>query len=495
MPTILGANSVSGYEISNSLRTANASAEVLQKTLSGNGNRRTFTYSGWLKKSYIQVNADPYPSQYVFFSQAGSNSNDGLRFVPDGNKLGFLGQNGGSTTFSLTASASFRDPSAWLHIVAAVDTTQGTAANRVKLYVNGVQLTTFDQAIYPSENLDTNINTNGVSHRFQGQIDTNTNYFRGYGSEIHFIDGAAKAPTDFGEFDDNGVWIPKAYTGSYGTHGVYFEFKQTGTSANASGMGADTSGNDNHYTPTNLTADSVTTDTPTNNFCTMNPLHSEGMTFSEGNLDILAATSNWNIALGTIAIPNSGKWYMEAKIIAVQASGHNTVGFLDSNYPFGSNDTATGFTGGGGAWLTYAYFHAANDNAYVNSADGTAYQFENNTTFKAGVNDIVSLAFDRDNDKVWFGLNGVYAKANGTTGANPSTGADATIVSVQENSVRTYMPMMAAGNSSARQQWNFGNAPHAISSGNADANGYGNFEYAVPTGFYSLCTKNLAEFG
>ena len=481
MVGILGANSVSGgYEISNSLRTANASAEVLQKTLSGNGNRRTFTYSGWLKKSYIQVNADPYPSQFIFFSQAGSNSNDGLRFVPDGNKLGFLGQNGGSTTFSLTASASFRDPSAWYHIVAAVDTTQGTASNRVKLYVNGVQLTVFDQAIYPSENLDTNINTNGVSHRFQGQIDTDTNYFRGYGSEIHLIDGAAKAPTDFGEFDNNGVWIPKAYTGAYGTHGVYFEFKQTGTDADASGMGADTSGNDNHYTPTNLTADSVTTDTPTNNFATANPLYGHGEAdIKEGNCLLDAG--------GDITAPStigfsSGKWYMEMKSTITAGTGNRkVVGIYSSDDPLnnprasdGASDNAYPFTG--------VIVNLRTGVAVTSGVDGNATDVG---TFAN--NDICSLAYDGDNGLLYIYKNGTILNSGNALNAGNALDTSKTYL--------FYLNQDGGGSNNGELFLNFGNPPFAISSSNADANGYGNFEYAVPSGFYSLCTKNLAEFG
>ena len=482
MPTLVASSSIATqYEISNSLRTANASAEVLQKTLSGNGNRRTFTYSGWLKKSYIQVNADPYPSQYVFFSQAGSNSNDGLRFVPDGNKLGFLGQSGGSTTFSLTASASFRDPSAWLHIVAAVDTTQGTAANRVKLYANGVQLTTFDQAIYPSENLDTNTNTNGVSHRFQGQIDTNTNYFRGYGSEIHFIDGAAKAPTDFGEFDDNGVWIPKAYTGSYGTHGVYFQFKQTGTSANASGMGADTSGNDNHYTPTNLTADSVTTDTPTNNFATLNSLQitNSDITLSEGNLKH-TIVNNWKYTPANMAATN-GKWYAEVK---AEDASNFVAGFMalggdsDKTSVMNTNNTILGTAADGWSMFSPSY----SNTGYKNN--------DSNTTAISGTtianNDIVILAMDLDNQKIYFGLNGTWNNSG-----NPANQTNPAFTNLTAGPFYTF----ASGGENNTNNWNFGNPAFAISSGNADANGYGNFEYAVPSGYYSLCTKNLAEFG
>ena len=492
MVGILGANSVSGgYEISNSLRFNNDDSPRLTFTPSSAGNRRTFTLSVWFKLGDTVTTGE----RVLLAADDGTGNNGNFDYIAvNGTDRIFVYGYTGSENQQVMTAGLLRDPSAWYHLVFAYDTTQSTAADRVKIYLNGSRVTDIATGNYPSLNLQSKWNNNNAQ-RISSYPDQDTSYFDGYMAEYHLVDGTAKAPSDFGEFDDNGVWIPKAYTGAYGTNGFYLEFKETGTSQNSSGIGADTSGNDNHWAVTNLAATDVTTDTPTNNFCTMNPLHSEGMTFSEGNLDILAATTNWNIALGTIAIPNSGKWYMEAKITVVQAAGHNAVGFLDSNYPFGSNDTATGFTGGGGSWLTYIYFHAANDNAYVNNADGTAYQLENNTTFNAGVNDILMMAFDRDNDKVWFGLNDAWAKANGTTGANPSTGADATIVSVQENSARTYMPMMAAGNSSARQQWNFGNAPYAISSGNADANGYGNFEYAVPTGFYSLCTKNLAEFG
>ncbi len=484
MVNILGANSVSGgYEIDNSLRFNDGDSAELTRTPSGEGNKQIHTISMWIKRCTIGTNQ-------ALFSAGPNDSNVySIRFLDDSL---YISQSSG---FVKDTSRLFRDPSAWYHIVIAIDTTDGTQNNRIKVYINGVLETSFAENTFAGgQNLTTHVNDD-VIHAVGYDTLNNSVPFDGYISEFHLIDGTQKAASDFGETDDNGVWIPKAYDGSYGTNGVYLEFKQTGTGTDASGMGADTSGNDNHFAPVNLAATDVTTDTPTNNFATLNPLHTEGTTFAEGNTDVLMSRSGaWNVAMGTMAIPNSGKWYMEIKITAINASAHNVIGFLDAEYPFmGSNDTATGFTGGGTSWLSLVYFHAANDNAYVNSADGSAYQFENNTTFNGSVNDIYSMAFDRDNNKVWFGLNGVYAKANGTTGANPSTGADATITDV--SSSVTYMPQGASGSSSARQQWNFGNAPHAISSGNADANGYGNFEYAVPSGFYSLCTKNLAEFG
>ncbi len=490
MVNILGANSVSGgYEIDNSLRFNDGDNAQLDKTFGSAGDLDKSTVSMWIKISTLA--STPDAANYPFIARNSSSHEMGIR-IRNTDVLQWYYYNG-SYTMNLTTNRVLRDTSAWFHIFAVYDSENGTEAHRARLYVNGVEETSFSASVYPSQNTD-GILGNDITHSIGG-YPTSGGQFDGYISEMHYVNGSVKAPTDFGEFNDNGVWIPKAYTGAYGTNGFYLEFKETGTGTDASGMGADTSGNDNHFAPVNLAATDVTTDTPTNNFATLNPLHTEGTTFAEGNTDVLMSRSGaWNVAMGTMAIPNSGKWYMEIKITAINASAHNVIGFLDAEYPFmGSNDTATGFTGGGTSWLSLVYFHAANDNAYVNSADGSAYQFENNTTFNGSVNDIYSMAFDRDNNKVWFGLNGVYAKANGTTGANPSTGADATITDV--SSSVTYMPQGASGSSSARQQWNFGNAPHAISSGNADANGYGNFEYAVPSGFYSLCTKNLGEFG
>lgn len=474
---ILGANSaVGGYAIDNSLRFNDDDGAKLRRTPSTASNRKTWTWSCWFKLGNLGVRG-------TLFSSFGSTSNNEF--------IDFRINTSGTFSFSdysigiFTTTQLFRDVSAWYHVAVALDTTQATASNRLKLYINGTQVTDFTSINYPSQNTDLGINLDCIHD--VGNFAFNGNFpYDGYLAEMHLVDGQALSPTSFGEFDsDSGIWKPIRYTGSYGTNGFYLDFENSGS------LGADQSGNGNDFTPTNLASTDQTTDTPTNNFATMNPLHSEGITSSEGNLDILASTTFWNVATSTIPIPSSGKWYMEAKITAIQAGGHNTLGFLDANFPFTTNDTATAFTGGGNpSWITYVYFHATTDNAYVNLADGSGYAFENNTTFSAGVNDILMMAFDRDNNKIWFGKNGDWAKANGTTGANPSTGADATVSSIPTDV--TYMPNFGCGDSSARQQWNFGNPPYTISSGNSDDNGYGNFEYAPPTGFLSLCTQNLA---
>ena len=222
----------------------------------------------------------------IFFFDAGtSTSTDSGSFSCSINSSDKLFIGGGATSFRQT-NRLFRDVSAWYHIVIAVDTTDSTADDRIKIYVNGVQETSFTTNNAISLNQNTPVNESSKVHQICNRQKSSSLPFDGYMTEFHFIDGAQKAQTDFGEFDDNGGWIPKKYTGTYGTNGFFMEFKQTGTSANSSGIGADTSGNDNHFTPTNLAANDVTTDTCTNNFCTLNSVDKDGHTNAEGNLQV-----------------------------------------------------------------------------------------------------------------------------------------------------------------------------------------------------------------
>jgi hypothetical protein len=187
----------------------------------------------------------------------------------------------------LVTTPVYRDVSAWYHVVVAVDTTQATSSNRVKLYVNGVQVTSFDNEIYPSLNFDTAVN-NTVAH-YIGDHPALGYYYDGYMAEVNLIDGQQLDHTDFGEFDeDSGIWKPIAYTGTYGTNGFFLEFKDS------SALGDDTSGEGNDFTVNNLTSIDQTTDTPTNNFATMNPLNytPSAITYTEGNLK-LAFPASW----------------------------------------------------------------------------------------------------------------------------------------------------------------------------------------------------------
>jgi hypothetical protein len=301
-------------------------------------------------------------------------------------------------------------------------------------------------------------------------------YFGGYLTEIHWVDGSQLAPTSFGEFDDNGVWIPKKYTGTYGTNGFFMEFKQTGTSANSSGIGADTSGNDNHFTPTNLAATDITEDTCTNNFCTMNPLYSyTGITFSEGNLQTNLGGSNHRWGTGTFFV-ESGKWYFECKVLS-----DNNLNSGPGVIAYGIDDPLT-TEGGGAGSKAEGWIYLATSNGQLQHGNSTY-----GTASAATTNDILMVAFDVDNGKIWIGKNGTWSE-----GSNPSTGNGAVREDLGDASSGLFTPAISGYNENF--QFNFGNPPFSISSGNTDGK-YGNFEYEVPSGYYALCTKRLAEFG
>jgi hypothetical protein len=285
--------------------------------------------------------------------------------------------------------------------------------------------------------------------------------FDGYMTEFHFIDGAQKAQTDFGKFDTNGVWVPKKYTGTYGTNGFFMEFKQTGTSANSSGIGADTSGNDNHFTPTNLAATDINVDTCTNNWCTLNPIDaSSGSTFTEGNLRIATSVSQEAYNRSTFAM-TSGKWYFETKITT--GNVRESVGIYKTSATLNDGTQRIAY------YSRYGHILKGNSQA----ASGAAY----------GDNDIISTAFNLDDSTVTFYKNG---------------SSQGTVTSIDS---ATWSPMFqdASNAYACGGIYNFGNngsfSGTVTAQGNSDGNGYGDFYYSVPSGYYSINSKNLAEFG
>ena len=462
MVSILGANSASGgYEISNSLRFNDGDSPGLGITPSGAGNRKTWTYSGWVKRSALTTG-----QEHIFMVNGGNNDSTWvqLRFEDNDFTFSFYNQR------AIRTDRKFRDPSAWYHIVVAVDTTQGTDSNRIKLYVNGVQETSFSDTNYPSQNDDTGVNGT-YRHFIGGEGGTSGNasgsFYDGYMTEVHLVDGSQLLPTSFGEFNDNGVWIPKKYSGSYGTNGFFLQFKQTGTSQNSSGIGADTSGNDNHFAVTNLAATDVTTDTPTNNYATMNPLDHSGFTFSEGNLKVVTPSGDGSCR-ATIAMP-SGKWYWEVLYLATTSGNIGEFGILATDsYPI--TQSINQFSSGG-----YSYLADGNK-----SGDGSVSSY--GASYTTG--DIIGVAFDADN-----GILAFYK--NGSSQGNAFTG----------KTDKLYAPAISDpnGGQAATDVANFGQegsfAGNKTAQGNSDANGYGDFYYSVPSGYYALNTKNLAEFG
>jgi len=478
VPTIMPANSVSGYDIDNSLRFNDADSAELTRTPGSEGDKQKHTISMWVKRCTSGAN------QALFSAGANDQLVYLIRFIDDAL---YLAQGG---NFVKATSRLFRDPSAWYHIVVAMDSTQSTLNDRIKIYVNGVLETSFSENTYNGgQNLNLLVNDD-VIHAVGYDTLNNSVPFDGYIAEFNLIDGAQKAASDFGKFDNNNEWIPIKYSGSYGTNGVFLEFKQTGTGTNASGMGADTSGNDLHYAPVNLVALDVTTDTCTNNFCTFSPLQltTGAVVLSEGNtLITMDGSANYSGQHGTIGVSN-GKWYWEMKALD---SSVVMIGALTMNTsPRGDN---TSDSSGNGMYYYYANTHYQSNETTIRKSDAgngslgnSAVSGGSNAVDNLADDDIVQIALDMDNNKIYFGLNGTFVNSS-----NPADGTNSfTLHTDVSNPVSPY-----AGADAGQVAANFGNSSFAISSGNADADGHGNFEFAVPSGYFALCTKNLAEYG
>ena len=460
---ILPTNSASGgYNITNSLRFNSGSTDYLNKNFASTATSEYIsTISFWIKRAKISS------SQYVFGCYGGSPSvysTDLVFTASDTLEFSF----GNTSAPLLETSQVFRDVSAWYHIVYAVDTTQATSSNRVKLYVNGSQVTAFGTASYPSQNAVfkafKNNNANLIGSSWNGGSPINM-----YLSEFYNIDGQALTPSSFGETDfDTGIWKPKAYTGTYGTNGFYLQFK------NSASLGTDSSGNGNTFTVNNLTSIDQTTDTPTNNFCTGNPLYkyTYSPTFSEGNLSFTGTQAQWQGAIGSLGI-SKGKWYYEAKFTSATAIADFFVGFgglddFDLSNPFRNNVS----------------FY--NSNGGEISVGDTANRFETTSNYGTFANgDIIGVALDYDNKLISVYKNGSAIATNYDYGA---TSYPSTLING-----KTISPVVAH-NGSGSISMNFGNPPYSSGS-YTDGAGYGNFSYSVPSGYYSLNTKNLANFG
>jgi len=481
LPTIATGNVGSAlageYEVANSLRF-DGSSDYLNRTPSSASNRKTFTFSAWCKFS-------KYSSVDTLYA-TGSDSNNRTIFIRNGAQNGdlrFLYSVGG-TQYNVITSAFYRDFSAWYHIVLAVDTTQSTSSNRVKIYVNGEQITAFSTENYLPQNNDTDIN-NTNAHHIGRYTYSAINYMDGYMAEVCFIDGTALDPTSFGEFDeDTNIWKPKDVSGlTFGTNGFYLDFQNSGS------LGADVSGNGNNFTVNNLTSIDQTTDTCTNNFATMNPLDTgTSTTFSDGNtiLNFSQSAGTYNHTLSTIGF-NSGKWYWECKISTTANAGGCDLGIIPAfNYPDNTRNT---YLTANGNFKGVAFRFRDDRNIYFyTNTDG--FTLVSGETWSD--NDIIGIAYDSDNGKLYIFKNGTELSGQ-TISTNTALH---TALSLDDFA----LPVSSFGDGGAgtiehTARFNFGNPPFTISSGNSDGNGYGNFEYSVPSGYYALNSKNLAEYG
>ena len=454
-----------------SLRFNDGSSDYLTESVSSTSNRRTFTYSAWIKRS--SLSGSGYPR---LFNPFVNSANFFDIFFRNTDALNVYSQNADSNDMNLVTNRLFRDFSAWYHIVVAVDTTQGTAANRVKLYVNGTQETSFSAATYPSQNTDFQINLDTVTNVIGRNQAGSDNYFDGYMSEVIFIDGQQLAPTSFGVANSDGVWTPIPYSGTFGTNGFNLQFE------NAAALGTDSSPNGNTFTVNNLTSIDQSTDYPVVNYATFNSLDNtlSQYAFSNGNLTGTYSGSNGS-GVGTTATfgVSNGKWYWELKYDSAN----------DTPLRLGITDRVAVATA-----TTNRVGYGGNDRCY-DQGDGKIYTNDTGTSYgnTFAVGDIIGVALDLENNKIYFSKNGTFQNS-GNPGGN-SNGFSITPISSTAHGFYFAVVGLVSGSGVAQVSYNFGSPPFAISSGNADGNGYGNFEYAVPSGYYALNTANLAEFG
>jgi hypothetical protein len=453
---------ITNWTVANSLRFDRDSNDKLTRTLGTPTNQNKFTISFWIKLAR-------FANGRYFFSIYTDSSNETSADIQNDNSIRFYDYSSTSYTGQYITSRVLRDPSAWYHLVFVYDSGNATAGNRIRIYINGTEETNFSTESNPSLN-ENSQNTSGAVFNI-GDYGGGGYGQSGYMAEFCFIDGQALDPTSFGETDTaSGIWKPKSVSGlTFGTNGFYLPFTSSGS------LGADSSGNGNNFTVNNLTAIDQTTDTPTNNYSTWNPLDNyyAESTFSEGNLKvrgkspgIIYSYETYNIA--TIGI-SSGKWYWEVKYNATD-SGAPAVGIVDGGATATSEQLGArtyGWSYGGGS--------VENNGS---SVGGTFSSYS--------VGDIIGIALNLDDNELTFYKNGTVQ--NGGTAISITAPANTTS--------GFYFP--AGGDYNAGNvTWeaNFGNPPFTISSGNSDANGYGNFEYAVPSGYFALNTKNLAEYG
>ena len=461
--TISGGNVIhtftsSGYltpikYVNNSLRFRSSASAYLSRTPASAGNRTKWTWSGWVKRGVI----GGANNQVLFGSYASANDYAVLQFRTTDDFDVQFGLSG--TAYRITSSAVYRDPSAWYHVVVIVDTTQATAADRMKMYVNGVQVTAFSLTNYPAQNFVTTINS--TTPQNLGQQGNSASYFDGYLTEINWIDGQALTPNSFGTFNSYGVWQPITYGGSYGTNGFYLPFTNTTSTTT---LGYDFSPNGNNWTTNNIsltagsTYDSMT-DVPTltsataANYCVGNPLDNSG-TLSSGNLTFVSGGSNQSNR-ATFQLPSSGKFYAECTLgTTTSASVGEAFGYATASASLTGTPSSSG--------------------KYVIYADSVGYIFSNGSTLTSSLGTFASgtvlqIAYDGTTGNAWVGKNNIWYNSSGGTTGDPSAGSNPTFTSLT-----SVFPFTQGVNGT--QNLNFGQQ---------------SFTYTPPTGFVALNTYNL----
>ena len=476
------------YEVERSLRFNDGDNAHLSRTPSSASNRKTWTISTWVKRGALTGT-----TQVMFHAFDGSASRR-FQFAFNGdNKLLYNQGGGGSGSSGIaTSDMVFRDINAWYHLVFAADYTNGTASDRLKVYVNGSQISlTFSDTVQNSDG-----QWNGNWEHEIGVIENTNEPFDGYMAEINVIDGLALDSSYFGKTDSlTGQWNPKKYGGGYGTNGFYLNFLDN-SAATATTLGKDSSGNGNNFTPSNIVIGDSVKDSPSNNFCTLRKYgtpSSSGSGLAEGNLEFSTGSSGSGdygnrLCFNTIA-PTSGKWYAE---VYCNTTNYIFVGV----HPYQAQITPTS------SRTRWQGLYSYNGDNYLASTSSSA----SNSTYAAsyGTNDIIGIYMDMDASppQVYYSKNGQWANGSGAWNQSSPTGAitlGGTFFTTSTGGF-TGLGINIQSSSSAAgvtARVNFGQdstfAGLTTAGGNTDANSIGDFKYSVPTNALALCTANLSE--
>ena len=466
-PLIGASGQGGGYNLTKSLRFRSSASAYLDRTMTTATNNLKWTWSAWVKRGKLT------DTNIVFGAGDGTSDNFGAMQFTSGDVIQYSQINSSSYVVQVNTNAVFRDPSAWYHVVLVYDSPNATSTDRIQIYVNGTrQSVTYTTGPF-AQNTSSKINS-ALAH-YISKLDYASLYFDGYLTEVNFIDGQALTPSSFGETSTStGVWIPKKYTGTYGTNGFYLPFTDVATTSGSNaGLGKDFSGNGNYWTTNNISVTTGTTydsmsDVPTltsataANYCTLNPLdRNTNLAISNGNLTAIPSTdADYWLGRATMQLPSTGKWYWELTL-------NNTpylyqAGIYSANRPNSGGTSATGNeyqVAWGTAW-TYIMYQS-NNAAFA--AWGT------NTNPTSG--NVLMFAVDSDNGTMWVGRNGTWYNTSGT--ANPATNTDPRFSSIPSG--------LFAGV----------NLPNPASGGVSMNFGQQGFAYTPPSGFKALNTFNL----
>ena len=417
--------------------------------------------------------------------------------MESGGQLKFINMTSSSLVTNYQSNPKFLDTTAWYHIVLRVDTTQSTASDRIRLYVNGEQVTNWAYSTTPNQDTDTGLFKSGTATLVGIRHPSSSpNYFEGEIAHLHIVDGTSYGPDTFGETDSTtGVWKPKTSPSvTYGTNGAFLKFENSGA------LGTDSSGNTNTFTVSGDLKQMLST--PSNKFARLNPRgtnrsYDTPVYQPNGGRSFLGTTGTTRVCMTDMCFAG-GKWYWEAKIVKNNASSTLGVFLTDSTSAkrieqFAADLALTAVSNGGNGAISFL----CNSSSLIQQGNST-------TSYGTGISDddIIMFAFDADNGKVWTGRNGTWFNAPGTSNAgDPAAGTNdsgKTLTNTDRELMAFYVAGQNSDSTNRLVHTNFGDGyfgTTAVASANADGAGMGAFEYAVPSGFYAVCSKNIQDYG